>query len=459
MSAPQKILIVGAGYTGLTAALRLSAEKRFSITVTEAARDLGGLAGGFQIQGTSLEKTYHHLFLTDTAILDLVKELGLQEKLMWCESSVGIFRDGKSHPFKTPGDLLRFSPCNFSGRLRTGFAALYLKHQKNWRGFARQTAHAWMTRACGRSAMDTIWTPLLKGKFDRHFDRISMAWFWARIHIRANSRSGGGGEKLGYFRGGFNVITEALEQKLRERGVVIRTGAPVEKFLADERAAVIHGEKVGFDFCIFTGPSPALAKLLPAGTTFDAYTAQLRSVEYLGAICLIFTSAQSLGDFYWLNVNAPDAPFLVFIQHTNLVDKSFYGGKQVYYIGAYLDAEGSRFSLADPELTKLWFDYLKKMYPAFEAGKVEEKFIFRLRNAQHIVDTDYEPRIPSYQTPLPGVFLANFSQVFPEDRGTNFAVREGEKIAALVRQAAGQSRAEPWRDCLQSGPGDDVIGG
>jgi protoporphyrinogen oxidase len=438
MNAPQKILIVGAGYTGLTAALRLSADKRFSVTVVEAAPDLGGLAGGFRIQGTSLEKTYHHLFLTDTAILDLVKELGLHEKLMWCDSSVGIYRDGQSHPFKRPGDLLRYSPCNFLGRLRTGFAALYLKHQKNWRGFARQTALAWMTRACGRSAMETIWTPLLKGKFDRYFDRISMAWFWARIHIRANSRSGGGGEKLGYFRGGFNVITEALEKKLRESGVNIRTRTPVEKFLEHERAAVINGEKVGFDFCVFTGPSPALAKLLPAGQAFDRYAANLRSIEYLAAICLIFTSEQSLGNFYWLNVNAPDAPFLVFIQHTNLVDKSSYGGKNVYYIGAYLDAEGKRFSLPDTELTKLWFGYLKKMFPAFDEAKVEEKFIFRLRNAQHIVDTDYERRIPSYQTPLPGVFLANFSQVFPEDRGTNFAVREGEKLAALVRQAAGQ---------------------
>jgi protoporphyrinogen oxidase len=436
MATLKKILIVGGGYTGLTAAWRLSADKNFSITVVEAGTDLGGLAGGFQIEGTSLEKTYHHLFLTDTAILDLVKELGLQEKLIWCDSSVGIFRDGKIHAFKTPLDLLRFAPCSFLGRLRTGFAALYLKHRKNWRGFTRQTAHAWMTRACGASAMATIWTPLLKGKFNRHFDRVSMAWLWARIHTRANSRSPDGGEKLGYFQGGFATITTALETRLRANGCVIRTGARLEKFCEDERAAVINGEKFNFDFCLFTGPSPALAKLLPAPASLADYSAKLQSVDYLGAACLVFTSDQSLGEFYWVNVNEPDAPFLVFIQHTRLVDKKNYGGKHVYYIGAYLPPAEKTFNLPDAELARSWFAYLPKMFPEFDPARVVEKHLFRFAAAQHIVDTDYEGKIPAYQTPLPGVYLANFSQIFPEDRGTNFAVREGEKVAAIIRQAA-----------------------
>ncbi len=114
--------------------------------------------------------------------------------------------------------------------------------------------------------------------------------------------------------------------------MAIQTGVSVERFLANERAAVIDGEKVPFEFCIFTGPSPALARLLPASEALIDYAAKLRSIEYLGAACLIFTSDQSLGDFYWINVNEPGAPYLVFIQHTNLVDKSFYGGKNVYYI-------------------------------------------------------------------------------------------------------------------------------
>src|SRR5580692_9284572 len=119
MAAPKKVLIVGGGFTGLTAALRLSAEKNYSVTLVESSDHLGGLAAGFPLCGTMLEKTYHHLFLTDTSILDLVRELGLEDKLVWHDSSVGIFRDGQVHPFKTPRDLLGFKPCSFIGRWRT----------------------------------------------------------------------------------------------------------------------------------------------------------------------------------------------------------------------------------------------------------------------------------------------------------------------------------------------------
>jgi protoporphyrinogen oxidase len=289
---------------------------------------------------------------------------------------------------------------------------------------------------CGSSAMATVWTPLLKGKFDRYYDSVSMAWLWARIHIRANSRGPGGGrEKLGYFRGGFNAVTSALEDEIRKRGVKIQTGATVEK-ISGERTAVINGETVPFDLCVFTGPSPAFARLLPAGEAFNDYARQLRSIEYLGALCLVFTSGQNLGDFYWVNVNEPDAPFLVFLNHTRLMDKSHYRGQHVYYIGAYQPVDGRLFSLDDDELTRLWWSYLKKMFPEFDPAQAGERHVFRFKAAQHIVDTEYEKKIPDYRTPLPGVFLANFSQVFPEDRGTNFAVREGLKIAEMIRREA-----------------------
>ena len=434
MSPPRKILIVGGGFTGLTAALRLSADKNCAVTLVESSARLGGLAAGFPLCGTSLEQTYHHLFLTDTHIRGLVRELGLQDNLVWCDSSVAIFRDGKIHAFKTPLDLLRFTPCNLTGRLRTGLVALYLKHQKNWAGFAGVTAHDWMTRACGASAMASLWTPLLKGKFDRHYRTVSMAWLWARIHVRANSRAGGGGEKLGYFRGGFNVVTTALENELRRRGVTLRTGATVSAITAG-RTAVINGGTVAFDDCLFTGPSPALARLLPADDEYREYCAKLRAIEYLGAVCLVFTSDQDLGNYYWVSVNEPGAPFLVFLNHTRLVGREAYGGRHVYYIGAYLPPAGELFGLPDAGLTARWLDYLKTMYPEFDAGRVTEQHLFRFRAAQHIVDTRYVEKIPDYRTPLPGVWLANYSQIFPEDRGTNYAVREGEKIAALMLAA------------------------
>ncbi len=437
MNKRKEVLIVGGGFTGLTAAYELSKDPAFSVRVVESGEQIGGLAGGFPILGTSLEKTYHHLFLTDTSIRDLVEELGLSSELIWHDSSVGIYRGGRSYPFMSPMDLLRFTPCSFLGRVRMGMVALYLKHKRDWRGFTGKTAFDWMSRAVGRSAMDSIWTPLLKGKFDQFYNVVSMAWLWARIHVRANSRPPGAAkEQLGYFRGGFAVFVRRLEEELSRRGVKIQTRACVERF-TDAKTAVVNGQAAEYDYCIFTGPSPALANLLPERTPAD-YLRQLRSIEYLGAICMVFASDQDLGDYYWLNINEPDAPFLVFINHTRLIDKGQYQGRHVYYIGSYRSTSSPIFAMNDEELSGLWWGYLRRMFPEFDPARVTERHVFRFRAAQHIVDTRYQEKLPAYRTPLPGLYLANFSQIFPEDRGTNYAVREGMKIAELVREDAGR---------------------
>ena len=434
----KKVLIIGGGVTGLTAAHRLCRERGLTITLVESSRDLGGLAAGFPLLGTRLEKAYHHLFLTDTHALALIEELGLSGKMMWCESSVGVCLGGRIYPFTTPLDLLRFKPCGLLGRLRFGVVALYLQKRSHWRPLVGNTAHDWMARACGKDVMRTIWTPLLKGKFDKYWDAVSMAWLWARIHSRASSRPrGGGGERLGYMSGGFAELINALEAELTRRGVRIRAGVSVKALqVASARCALLaDGETVPFDQCLFTGPSPEFARLLPSGQAPAEYARKLASIVYLGAICLIFASDQSISEQYWLNIHEAGAPFLVFIHHTRLVGTELYQGKHVYYIGCYKPQDSPLFSLNDDELAKLWFGYLKSIFPHFDPARVSERHVFRLRAAQHIVDTAYEQKIPDYQTPVPGLFLANFSQIFPEDRGITYAVREGLKVAQLMHPA------------------------
>jgi protoporphyrinogen oxidase len=434
---PKTVAVIGGGFTGLVAAYRL-ARTGVNVTLFERGPSLGGLAGDFELQGTHIEKTYHHIFRTDRDILDLVDELGLASKLIWCNSSLGIFRDGKIYPFMSPLDVLRFKPCNFFNRLRLGAVVFYLQKRKNWRGLASQSAFNWMRRACGEQAMRVIWEPLLRGKFDRYFDSVSMAWLWARIHIRANSRVSAEAEKLGYFRGGFAIITQKLEIELLKIGVKILKNSSVEE-LAESGKRIklkIGGQWREFDRCIFTGPSPVLAQLLPAARAdLETYRQKLKSIDYLGAVCLVFASEQDIGNFYWLNINEPGAPFLVFINHTKMVDRGLYQDKFVYYIGLYQSHNSPLFNLADEKIISLWLDYLKKIHPQFDARQIIEKHLFKLKHAQHIVDTSYEAKIPDYRTPLPGLFLANFSQIYPEDRGTNYAVREGNKIAEIVIQS------------------------
>ena len=231
------------------------------------------------------------------------------------------------------------------------------------------------------------------------------------------------------------MVTRKLEDELARLGVEICKGATVEEIDAAAPRPVVrvNGVRREFDCCIFTGPTTVLDQLIPrASAAADDYRRQLQSVDYLGAVCLVFASEQDLGDFYWLNVNEPGAPFLVLVNHTKMVSREFYNGRHVYYIGAYQAHDSKLFLMPQDELVALWLGYLRTIHPQFDAAKIAEQHLFKLKYAQHVVDTAYQAKIPACRTPWPGVYLANFAQIYPEDRGTNFAVREGDKVAALI---------------------------
>lgn len=428
------IAVIGGGFTGLVAALRL-AERGAQITVLESGSELGGLAASFQVHGEPLEKAYHHLFRTDVEILKLIQELGLEERLEWHESSVAIYRNGRLWPFITPKDLLGFGACSLTGRIRLGLVAILLKHTTKWQELASVPALVWMRRHCGESATRAVWEPLLKGKFSSFAGQVSMAWLWARLHIRANSReSGVAREKLGYIRGGFIQIVASLKTCLNRLGARIELETRVDAIEVGERGVRVrrNGETEEFDAVIFTGSNNAFNRVLPDSDDLAAYRSALLEIDYLGAICMIFETDQSLGEFYWVNVNEPDWPFLVMIRHTKLVPAARYAGREIYYLGAYVPHDDPRFQMSDTQLKDHWFDALNKMFPEFEAKRVEKTHCFRFRDAQHVVDCSYEDKLVSHDGPFKGLYLANFAQIFPQDRGTNFAVREGEKIALRI---------------------------
>ena len=392
-----KVAIIGAGVTGLVAGYRLL-QKGHQVTIFEKNERAGGLLAGFLVNGTYLEKAYHHIFKTDEAIIGLIGELGLEVQLKWHPEKTAIYCDYRMYPFNGPKDLLSFGALPMIDRLRTGLVGLWLQKDAAWRKYKKVSASTWMTQWNGKAAYEVMWEPLLRGKFHEYYDKVSMAWLWARIHTRANSKG-----QLGYLEGGFEQVVEKLEKKIVALGGQIKTKTLVED---------IEALKKNYDKILLTGP--------------------IKGVNYLGAIEVVFTSKQSLSPYYWHNINDTKSPFLAFIQHTNLVDKKKYGNEHVYYMGTYVPHDHRLFKADDSLIKKEYFDYLKKIFPAFEKKSVKQSFVFKLANTQHIVTTDYV--VPSYETNDKHIFQANFAQIFPEDRGTNFAVREGNKISELLCQ-------------------------
>ena len=381
-----KIAIIGGGLTGLVAAYRL-VQKGHKVTVFERGESLGGLMGGFKIGDTYLEKTYHHIFRKDREIIRLIEELGLIDKLKWYQDKTAMVYDKKIYSFASAVDLLRFKPLGLVDKLRLGLVKIYLEKENNWKKFEKITAVEWMKTWCGKRAFEVVWEPLVHGKFGQYADQISMAWLWARVHSR-----GSGG--LGYLAGGFQQIVDELAKRIKEKGGTIKLNYAIP---AGGQLSITNYELKKFDRVMYTGP--------------------IQGIKYIGAVCLVFTSKQNLSPYYWHNINESDSPFLAFIQHTNLVDRSMYDGKHVYYLGTYGNHEQS---------VDGWFDYLKKMFPNFDKNLVEEKFVFRFKTAQHIVTCEYQ--IPSYKV-NENLYQVSFAQIYPEDRGMNFAVREGDKAA------------------------------
>lgn len=430
------VVVIGAGYTGLVAALRL-AEAGRKVTILERSDIIGGLASDFTIEGQSLERAYHHIFKTDTSIINLANELGVGDKIQWHNSSVSLYYGNTLYPFKGAFDLVRFKPLSFINRLRAGIVVLYLQKTNNWQQLQKFTAYDWMLKVAGKQVTKVIWEPLLKGKFDKYYNEVSMAWLWARVHIRAQSRETGG-EKLGYFDGGFQVFTNAIVDKLKKLGVSINTNKNISEITNTStgkiKISLADNSSKTYDSAITTTPSSIFSDMIKKNKNIKpSYIKQLNSVTYLGTRLMVFSSDQDISPYYWHNVNDLNLPFLVFINHTRLIDKKHYNGIYIYYIATYVTHDHELFNCDNKQLEKVWFKSLKEIFPAFDTKKIREKHIFRFSNAQHIVDTCYASKIPKPKTPLANVYLANFSQIYPEDRGTNYAVRDGENIAKLVK--------------------------
>ena len=230
------IAIIGGGLTGLTTAYRL-VQAGVKVTIFEGSDRLGGLAAGCDLAGHHVEQAYHFLYKTDEYILALAEELGFRDKLTYHKSSVSTYYGNKLYPMETPLDLIRFTPLSFVNRIRAGLSVLYLQKVKDWRPLSKTTALDWLRRNAGKQVTDVIWEPLLRGKFDRYYDKITMSWLWGRVLQRVDSRDKDlGGEALGYFEGGFRVVIDSLVNPVRAAGADIRLNARVKGLRYKDRA-------------------------------------------------------------------------------------------------------------------------------------------------------------------------------------------------------------------------------
>jgi protoporphyrinogen oxidase len=406
-----KLGIVGAGATGLTAAFD-AVKAGHDVTVLEASAQPGGLAASIEVGGTPLERFYHHSFRTDRAMIELIEELGLGDRLRFHQPSTGVYIDGTMYPFGTPAEMLRFPKFGLLDRFRFGASSAVLKAVRNGRRFNSVHALDWMRRWAGKRVTETIWEPLLTGKFGDRACEVSMAWLWARIHYRTFD--------LGYVHGGFEQVYRALLDAVIERGGKVEFDKPVDSIRQPNAAVDVRtadGSGYEFDHVIVTVPQPVFAKA--AGIAADN---MLWRNQYLGATCFVLECDRSVIPYYWLNINDTSFPFLAVVEHTRMVDRSEYGGRHIVYVGNYVPRDDWRFTTEPAQLLEHYLPWLRKLNPGFDRSWILDWHFSAAGFAQPIVTPEYRSLIPGHHTSMPGVTLATMSQIYPQDRGQSYAI-------------------------------------
>ncbi|MCU0513350.1 MAG: NAD(P)/FAD-dependent oxidoreductase [Anaerolineae bacterium] len=437
MTPDQKsIAIIGAGVAGMAAAWDLC-RAGHAVTLYEAGDRVGGLAAGFQDEGWSwsLEKFYHHWFEGDQDILRLIAEMGHAERVIFPRPKTSYWIDGHLYRSEISPSAL-FLPLSPLAKLRFALTGAYIKLTPFWQSLEQFTADAWLRFYMGEEAYGKFFRPLLIGKFGAEYDRVNMAWLWARVKARSL--------RLGGFVGGFQACLEAMAAAIQAQGAVIHLNAPAQKIALSQPdlrpTLTVGGSTVVYD-AILSTTSPAIMLKLTEGLAGTHYGDQMAALKSIGGLCVVLALRQQLltDGTYWLNLPAttPDKarsefPFLALVEHTNYMDKAHYGGDHIVYCGDYAPPDHEYFTLPADALVARFLPALKKVNPAFDETWLRKSWVWRAPYAQPVPYVHHSTAIPPLATPLPGVLWASMSQVYPWDRGTNFAVEIGRRAAGLI---------------------------
>jgi protoporphyrinogen oxidase len=424
-----RIAIIGAGFGGMAAAYDLK-NAGHDVTIYESANHVGGLAAGFKEPhwDWAVEKFYHHWFQSDNHMLGLIKELGWEDKVLFPRPLTVMYYKGSFYPFDSILRALLFPGLGFGiDKIRFGFVGLFLRLTNNWKALEKFTADEWMMKWAGKNVYEKMWKPLLVGKFGPFYQDVNMAWLWARIKARTT--------RLGTFEGGFQRFADMFAERLREQGVEIRLGAKVESIKREgaQLSVRVDGKPESFDKVLVTTSPSLMAKLSP--DLPEHYLKGLLELKSMGAVVMVLSLKHQLSKegYYWFNLpKEAGYPMLALVEHTNFVSKEHFGGDHIVYAGDYLEVGHEYFSMSDEQLLERFLPALKKFNSAFERDWVNKVWVNKTNYAQPVPLVNHSKNIPAIQTPIDGLYFASMSQVYPWDRGTNFAVEIGRRAARMM---------------------------
>lgn len=430
-----KIGIIGAGYTGLTIAKEL-VEKGQDVTIFEKQPYVGGMVNTIEIFNTRLEKYYRHIFKSDKEAIKLIKEMGLESELIWPATKMGYLSNKKPYLFGTPISLLKFKPLNLIQKLRFGFNVIHIKLINDYKKLEKVTAEKWLKDRIGDKVYSQVWEPLLISKFGEEKDQISMAWLWGKIKLRSTS-STPEGEQLGYIKGSYQKLTDNFYKYLLNKNVDIKLETSVKEVTKENDKYIVKytrnekEEKEEFDVIVSTIDYKGFEKL------FDKYMNEeekqkIQKVNYTSARTMMIVANKSFSPFYWLNIGDNDIPFGGIIEHTNFIDKSNYDNNHILYISNYMTEDNKLYNVSKEELLKEYMKSLTKINKEFTMENIKDYYVFDEKYAQPIIECNYSEYIMNDKLEKEKIYLCTMPQIYPEDRGMNYAIKSGVNLANKI---------------------------
>ena len=422
----QRIAVLGAGPMGLAVAYQLAKEGHCPV-VFEADDRVGGMTATFDFNGLEIERYYHFHCTSDHAFLDLLQELDLAHKMRWVETKMGYWYQNRLQPWGNPLALLTFKGLGWMAKFRYGLHAFLSTKRNNWQPLDGLEASAWIRRWVGEEAYEVLWRRLFDYKFYDFVGNLSAAWIWSRIRRIGRSRYSLFREKLGYLEGGSKTLLCCLQASIEAQGGVLRLKSPVNKVVMDQGRVVgveVNGQLERFEKVISTIPLPYVPKLMP--DLPPAVLDQFRALNNIAVVCVIVKLEKALTPNFWLNTNDPDMDIPGLVEYSNLHPMD----KHIVYVPFYMPGEHPKFADEDLVFEQKVKRYLKKINPLLTESDFLDVRVSRYRYAQPICEPGYLDRLPDVAMPIEGLWVADTSYYYPEDRGISESIGFGRSLAA-----------------------------
>ncbi|OGK40700.1 hypothetical protein A2954_05570 [Candidatus Roizmanbacteria bacterium RIFCSPLOWO2_01_FULL_37_12] len=437
-----KIAILGGGFTGMTAAYYL-AKKGHKITLFEKEKVLGGLAVGFKQLNWDwyLERAYHHLLDSEYDILNFAKDVGWKDFFFKETLTSSLYETAKSStqlvrlslptpevgnyrtiPLDSPQDLLRFPLLSLPEKIRAGIVLAFLKFSPFLSTYEKYTAEEFLRKTQGKHVWEVLWQDLFRKKFGKYAENILASFIWARITKRA--------KKLGYIKGGFQTFINFIEKELTRYRVTLLPGYEIRTIERGSNEYRINN-KEKFHAVVSTLPTVIMSKITQSIFS-SPYLQRFSKLKYLHAVVLILETKKPILDkTYWLNICTPKLPLMIVAQHTNFIDKKYYGGKHIAYVGWYVERDDTLIKKSPEEVLSYCLSYLKQI--TNNKLQISNYYKFVGPFAQPIFDKDFVKNKPDFITPVKNFYIANLDMTYPYDRGTNYAVKLGKEVSDLIK--------------------------